>query len=96
MVGPFALTDSSSEVNRKSAAGAANPASLERLDQRLYLNQKRFVMWCDGGNRAVDTKQRIDGHLRRAHRILNREHDIIRNFDELADEREIFRTIRHR
>ena len=49
----------------------------------------------DGRDPAVDTKQLIHGHLRRAHRILDREDNIIRNFDELADEREILRTARH-
>ena len=53
-------------------------------------------MWRYGRDLAVDTQQLIDGHLGRSHRILHREDDIIRNFDELADEREIPRAARHR
>src|SRR5580700_4421022 len=71
-------------------------ASLKRLDQHLKLRSKRFVVWRYGRDLAVDTKQLIDGHLSRSHRILDCKDDIIGNFDELADERQISRTSRHR
>ena len=37
----------------------------------------------------------IYGNLGRAHRVLNGKDDIIWNFDELAGEREICRTLRN-
>ena len=43
----------------------------------------------DGRDRAVDMEQCIDGRLRRAHRVFHCEDHIVRDFDELADEREI-------
>jgi hypothetical protein len=38
---------------------------------------------------ALDVEQRVDRHLGRPHRIFDGENDIIRDFDELADERQI-------
>src|ERR1700678_543540 len=73
-----------------------NSTSRKCLDQRLKLRSKRFVVWRYGRDLTVDTKQLIDGHLGRSHRILDCKDDIIGNLDELADESQISRASRHR
>lgn len=38
-----------------------------------------IVVWRDGWDLAIDTRQLIDAHLGRLHRILHRKDDIIWN-----------------
>ena len=76
-------------VAMKTPGDDGRVASLECLDQRLELHAKRFVVRRYGRDFAVYMKQLVDGHLGRPHRILHREDNIVRNFDKLADEREI-------
>ncbi len=65
------------------------PALFKCFDQSLKLRSKRFVVPRYGRDLAVNPKQFIDRHLGRSHRVLHRKDDIVRNFDELADEGEI-------
>ena len=67
-----------------------NPFSLERLEQRLESRLNGFVVRRHGRDLAVDAEQLVDGRLGDPHRVLHREDDIIRDLDELPDEREIF------
>ena len=52
---------------------------------------ERLVVAGDLRDRAVDVHQLIDRHLRRANRKFDREHDVVGDFDELADERQVLR-----
>jgi hypothetical protein len=49
-------------------------------------------IWRYRGDLAIDTQQLIDRHLGRSHRILHREDTIVRDLDELADERQVPRS----
>ena len=58
----------------------------------IKLRVMRLSVGRYGRHLSIDAQQLVYGHLRRANRILHREDDIVRNFHELADEREIFRA----
>ena len=66
-----------------------HPRLLERLDQSLKLRVKRFGVRRYRRDLAADTQEFVDGHLGRSHRVFHRKDDIVHNFNELADEREI-------
>ena len=59
------------------------------LDYRVEIHLERLIMMQDWRYLALDVEQRGDRHLGRPHRIFDGENDIIRDFDELADERQI-------
>jgi hypothetical protein len=45
-----------------------------------------------GWDLSISAEQPIDSHLGRSHGIFHRKNDVVWNFDELTDEREIPRA----
>src|SRR6185437_15736061 len=66
-------------------------ASFERLDHRLEIYPQRLVIMQDRRNLAINPEQLVDRHLGDPNRIFDREHDVLGDFNELADEGEILR-----